>query len=259
MIDDRIIGTIDEALSLAPPSTNRDRGGRAAAFFDLDGTMSRGHMIFDFPAHLVGAGLFSLEKHREILGVNNDFRAGKLTYRKVAEELPLFYAEGLKGQETGKIALEAEKFVEDRMDKVFPYAKGLVRLMRSSGRPAIALSGSPMETVNALARRLGMDAAFGTELEVEGGLFTGKIIHNFILKETKSAFFGELVGKLALDVSGCFGFGDTEQDLSFLAGVGHPVALNAGGELRAQALKHGWPLFGEGQDVVGEVRKLLAG
>ena len=143
MIDTEALAILEAALAHRPPLKGPNSAGRAAAFFDLDGTLSRGHMIFDFPAHLLGAGLFSLEKHREILKVNDDFKAGKLTYRRVAEDLPHFYAEGLKGQEAGNVAIEAERFVDGRMDMVFPYAKGLVRLMRESGRPAIAFALRP--------------------------------------------------------------------------------------------------------------------
>ena len=162
MIDEDVIEQIPNIIS-----------GRSAAFFDLDGTMARGHMIFDFPAHLMDAGLFGMK------------------------------------------ALEAEKFVEGRMGKVFHYSKGLVKLMGASGRPAVAISGSPVETVRALARRLGLDA------------------------------------------SSCFGFGDTEQDISFLGGVGHPVALNPSAELKTIALSKGWRIFDNTQDIVSEIEKLL--
>lgn len=226
------------------------------AFFDLDGTLARGHMIFDFPAHLLEAGLFDRRVFGEIGRMRADFSAGKLTYRKVAEELPGLYAQGIKGQSTRAIALEAEKFVENRMDKVFPYARPLVMLMREHGRPGLALSGSPIEAVRALARRLGMEAAVGTELAVEESRFTGRVIRNFILTETKRAFFRELVKKLRLDAGACFGFGDTEQDVSFLSLVGHPVCLNPSKELRAQGLKKRWDMFSGDDDVVAKVKEL---
>jgi len=218
--------------------------------------MARGHMIFDFPAHLLDAGLFLPAAHARILGMQDGFRKKRLTYRDVAEELPRLYAEGVKGQGARVIALEAEKFVEHRMGTVFEYAKPLVMLMREFGRPGLAISGSPIETVRALARRLGMEAAIGTEIEVEGGRFTGMVVRNLILKETKRACFRELVKKLRLDAPACFGFGDTEQDESFLSGVGHPVALNPTAELGTIALKKGWNVFENTNDVVSEVRKL---
>jgi phosphoserine phosphatase len=129
-------------------------------------------------------------------------------------------------------------------------------LMREHGRPGLALSGSPIEAVRALARRLGMEAAVGTELAVEEGRFTGRVIRNFILTETKRAFFRELVKKLRLDAGACFGFGDTEQDVSFLSLVGHPVCLNPSKELRAQALKKRWDMFSGDDDVVAKVKEL---
>jgi len=242
---------------LPPDRPTADRPTASVAFFDLDGTLARGHMIIDFPSHLLSCGLFLKGKHEQIAQMKQDLRSGRQSYRYVAEHLPALYAEGIRGQKEQAVSLQAEKFVEWRMDHVFPYAKELVGLMRESGRPAVAISGSPEDTVRALARRLGMDAAFGTRLEVKAGRFTGKVLHNFILQETKKAFFEELLEKLDLDAPSCFGFGDTEQDVSFLGGVGHPVALNPSTELRAIALSKGWHIFETDDGVVAEVKKLL--
>jgi HAD superfamily hydrolase (TIGR01490 family) len=229
---------------------------RSLAFFDLDGTMVRGHMIFDFPAHLRCAGLFQSVQYEAVLRMRTAFSSGKLTYRDVAEELPRLYAEGVKGQKTAAVALEAEKFVENRMGGVFPYARPLVMLMREHGRPGLAISGSPIETVRALSRRLGMEAALGTRLKTRNGVYTGKVAQNFIIGETKRAAFRQLVQKLRLDTSACFGFGDTEQDESFLSLVGHPVCLNPSAGLRAIALKKSWPMFSRAQDVAAKVKRL---
>lgn len=268
MIDRSVLDAMRAALdrSARPVRGKRGQGRSVApcaprpapsvAFFDLDGTMVKGHMIFDFPDHLVRAGLFDSQKYKEIVQQRKDFRAKKITYRNVAERLPTLYAEGVRGQKTTAMMLEAEKFVECRMGNVFCYAKGLVMLMKEHGRPSIAVSGSPRDTVGALARRLGMEAGLGTELEAEAGRFTGRVGSNFILEETKRACFRELVEELGLDASACFGFGDTEQDLSFLSGVGHPVALNPSAELRTMALRKGWNIFERSQDVVEGVRKL---
>ncbi len=267
MIDKAVLDALRAAFPAAPaaPGTVEDRPRRCSAarppspslaFFDLDGTMARGHMIFDFPAHLAAAGLFSKPVSARILKMQADFRQQRQTYRDVAEELPRLYARGIKGQDAAAIAPEAEKFVEHRMGNVFAYARPLVMLMREHGRPGLAISGSPVETVCALARRLGMEAAVGTELGTRAGLFTGKVVRNYILKETKRAGFRELAGKLGLDTAACFGFGDSEQDVSFLSGVGHPVALNPSEELRGIALRKGWHVFDGTQDVVAKVREL---
>ncbi|MBM4248072.1 MAG: HAD-IB family hydrolase [Euryarchaeota archaeon] len=244
-------------LAPSSPAPCASRPAPSIALFDLDGTLARGHMIFDFPAHLGRAGLFPPASLDEVGKMRADFSAGKLTYRFVAERLPLIYAEGVKGQRAEIIALEAERFVEGRMDRVFAYARPLVRLMREAGRPALALSGSPVETVGALARRIGIEASVGTDLATRGGRFTGGVLQNYILGETKSAALSELVKTLRLEMPACFGFGDTEQDVSFLGRVGHPVCLNPSKELRAEALKKGWPMLGEAEDVVAKVRELV--
>lgn len=245
MIDERVLDGLGAVIR-----------GPAAAFFDLDGTLARGHMIFDFPAHLAAAGLFDGKRLDEIRRMKEALGSGRVTYRQVAEALPSLYARGVAGHKESVVALEAERFVEGRMGNVFHYAKGLVRLMGETGRPGIAMSGSPVETVSALARRLGIDAAVGTELAAHDGRFTGEVLHNLILMETKGAFFAKVMERLPLDPAECFGFGDTEQDASFLGGVGHPVALNPSAQLRSIALSKGWHIFESSQDVVAEVRKL---
>jgi HAD superfamily hydrolase (TIGR01490 family) len=256
-VDVETIEAVISAIARSSSTITRKGGGKAAAFFDIDGTLARGHMIFDFPSHLLSAGLFGKMEHEAITLLHRDFQEKSLSYRQVAERLPALYAEGVRGQKEEAVSLEAEKFVEWRMDHVLPYAKGLVRLMRESARPAVAISGSPQDTVRALARRLGMDAAVGTRLGLRSGRFTGKVLQNLILQETKEAFFGMLTKKLGLDNSSCFGFGDTEQDVSYLGGVGHPVALNPSAQLKTIALRKGWHIFYNTQDVVAEVQKLL--
>jgi HAD superfamily hydrolase (TIGR01490 family) len=257
-MDEETIEAIQSAMAALRSSGDAHGGGpKAAALFDLDGTMARGHMIIDFPSHLLSAGLFTKKDDMAIVKMAADLKKGAVTYRNVAERIPAIFANGVRGQEEQAVSLEAEKFVEWRMEHVFPYAKGLVRLMRESGRPAVAISGSPEDAVRALARRLGMDAAVGTRLEVKKGRFTGKVLRNLILEENKKALFEELMDKLALDASKCFGFGDTEQDVSFLGGVGHPVALNPSPELKTIALSKGWHIFDNDDDVVSEVKGLL--
>jgi len=229
----------------------------AAAFFDFDGTLVKGHMIADFPAHLAEAGLFGATEALAVRKCMISFRAGKITYRKVAEELPALYARGVKGRRVKDIEREGERFVEGRMSSVFKYAKPLVALMKRSGRVAIGLSGSPIEPVMALGTRLGLDVSFGTILQKRDGTYAGRVRHNMILMETKTAFFRRISGVLKLEKERCFGFGDTEQDESFLGKVGHPVSLNPSPELRAIALRNGWPIFTLQDDVIGKVRKLL--
>ncbi|MEM4728469.1 MAG: HAD-IB family hydrolase [Thermoplasmata archaeon] len=233
------------------------RAGRAAAFFDLDGTLIRGHMILDFPDHLLSAGLFDPEIHRKIREMREDHRTGKLLYRKVAEALPSLYAEGLRGRRVSDVKLVAESFVAERMKEVYDYSMPLVALMADSGRPGVALSGSPVETVLPMARRLGMEAAFGTELEVGGGRYTGRVLRNMILGETKRPVYEQIVELDGIDEANSFGFGDTEEDISFLERVGWPVALNPAPGLRATALRNGWTILAHGEEVVARVGELL--
>ncbi|MGQ9583118.1 MAG: HAD family hydrolase [Thermoplasmatota archaeon] len=233
--------------------------GGAAAFFDIDGTLVRGHMILDFPDYLFEAGLFDAAQHERVRKMREEHSAGRLPYRRVAEALPGVYALGVRGRGVDAVRVKAEEFVQGRMGRVFSFSAPLVSLMAGRGWPGIALSGSPLETVLPMARALGMEAAFGTELEAVNGVYTGRVLRNMILGEGKRPVYEQIIELEGLDEGICFGFGDTEEDLSFLERVGHPVALNPGPGLRAGALERGWPIFMDGDDVVNGVRVLVEG
>ena len=244
-----------DALERALAARSKDKIGRAA-FFDLDGTLIKGHMIADLPPHLARAGLFGRPELVRIRRLMAGLRSGRVSYRTVAERLPAVYAAGVAGDEVAAVAAEAAAFAVRRRAAVFPYSRRLVGLMKRSGRLAIALSGSPLEAVSALSGWLGMDASFGTELEVREGRYDGRVRHNLIMLETKRRFLDALADALDLRLEECFGFGDTGQDRAFLDVVGRPVALNPDRRLRAIALNKGWPIFATGQDIIGKMRKM---
>jgi putative phosphoserine phosphatase/1-acylglycerol-3-phosphate O-acyltransferase len=46
-----------------------------------------------------------------------------------------------------------------------------------------------------------------------------------------------------LDLADCWGYADSHYDTSFLAALGHPVAVNPDRRLRAAALSRQWPVI----------------
>jgi HAD superfamily hydrolase (TIGR01490 family) len=228
-----------------------------ASFFDIDGTLVKGLMIHQFSEHLVKVGISDEKLFREIDRRVKLYMKGKTTYRKIALVIPDLYSKGLKNVKVKVVLKEAKKFVDYYLKKfIQPYTANLVKLMKVHGM-IIGISGSPIEVVSLVGRVFDFDITYGSELEVKDCLYTGKIKYNMIIKETKENVLKKMVKENKIDLKKSFGFGDTEQDLSFLSKVGIPITLNPNLKLLKIAKQNNWPIFTSRDDVVGNVKKLL--
>jgi HAD superfamily hydrolase (TIGR01490 family) len=228
-----------------------------ASFFDVDGTLVKGLMIYEFSKQLVKKGLFEKRIFEEIDSWVKSYLENKTTYRKIALVIPNLYSKGLKNIKEKDIKKEAKIFVDFHIKEfIQPYAKELVKLMKNYGM-IIGISGSPIEVVSYIGKIFNFDIIYGSEFEIKKGVYTGKIKQNMIIKETKEKVLKRIVKENKIDLSKSFGFGDTEEDLSILSKVGIPITLNPNSKLLKIAKQNNWPIFTSKDDVVRNIKKLL--
>lgn len=228
-----------------------------ASFFDIDGTLIRGFMIFEFPRQLSERGMFDKKLFLEIENWIKLYSEKKATYRKIALEIPKIYSKGMKGLKERDVKSEARKFVKVYVKKfIQPYTRDLVKLMKSYGM-TIGISGSPIEVVSLVGRMFNFDITYGSELEIKDEIYTGRMRQNMIIKETKEDVLEKIVKKNRIDLEKSFGFGDTEQDLAILSKVKHPVALNPNIKLLNIVKKNGWLFFNSNDNVAKELKKFV--
>jgi HAD superfamily hydrolase (TIGR01490 family) len=228
-----------------------------ASFFDIDGTLTKGFIIYEFPKYLVSQNLFEKKYFDEMTKVLHVYLKKEISYREAAFIAPRLYASGIKGKRKEIIEKEAMKFIELLKDRIFPYSIELVRLMKNHGM-TIAISGSPIEPVKLLKRFFSFDLIFGSKMESKDGVYTGEIKQNLIITETKKILLKDLVKTYKIDLKESFGFGDTDQDLSILSKVGHPIALNPNSKLLKIVKQKGWPHF-DSDEVLDHVKNILGG
>jgi HAD superfamily hydrolase (TIGR01490 family) len=228
-----------------------------ASFFDIDGTLIKGFMIYEFPRQLSERGIFDKKLFLEIENWIKLYRKNKATYRKIALEIPKIYSKGMKGLKERDVRSEARKFVKVYVKKfIQPYTRDLVKLMKSYGM-TIGISGSPIEVVSLVGRMFNFDITYGSELEIKDEIYTGRMRQNMIIKETKEDVLEKIVKKNRIDLEKSFGFGDTEQDLAILSKVKHPVALNPNIKLLNIVKKNGWLFFNSNNNVAKELKNHL--
>lgn len=227
-----------------------------ATFFDIDGTLYKGFIIYEFPKYLTSRGLFKKQYFVEIDAHVKRYRNNQESYREASIAIPPLYASGLKGKRVDVIKEEASNFIEMYRANMLSYTMDLIRLMNKYGL-TIAIGGPPIEVSSLLKNTLGIGLVYGTELKVNDGMYTGDVKRNLILNEMKEAVFEEVVRENDIDLNVSFGFGDTEQDYSILSKVGIPIALNPNNELMELVKNNNWLFFTTEDDVVSEVRKKL--
>jgi len=228
-----------------------------ASFFDIDGTLVEGLMIHEFPKYLAKKGVFENKIFEKIDSLVNLYKKNKATYRQIALEIPGLCSKCLKNISAEEILKEAKSFVDFYlMDNIWPYTKNLVQLMKGYGL-MIGISGSPIEVVSYVGEIFNFDITYGTEFEIINGVYTGKVKQNLIIKETKETLLKRTVEKYGIDLNQSFGFGDTEQDLSFLSEVGMPITLNPNSKLMKVAIKNNWLIYTSKDDVAENIKKIL--
>ena len=214
-------------------------GPKVGAFFDLDQTLLAGF----------SAGAFFRER----------FLSGRMAPREVSESLlgTLSFAVGRTGfsglmtattaayrglAETSLMEVGEEVFEKHLATKIFPESRALVEAHQAAGHTVAIVSSATPYQAEPLARDLGIDHVLCTRLEVEDGIFTGKVVHPTCWGEGKAEAGRQLARMHDLDLSESYFYTDSHEDLPLLELVGKPRPLNPNRELAQIAKERLWPV-----------------
>lgn len=229
---------------------------KRASFFDIDGTLIKSQMIFDFPRHLHKAGLFEERYILKIVEIIVEYEIKLIPYRDAGKRILEIYAEALKGKKKSHIEQESQNFIESHIKKKYSYTDELISVLEKD-TTLIALSASPIEPVAALKKYIPFKHVFGTVLETKDGIYTGKIKTNLLEKNSKQKAQLELAKKLNIDLKNSFAFGDSDADIEYMALAGHPIALNPNSHLKVIAEKNNWLIFHQKDDITKIIKDIL--
>ncbi|MGH7907689.1 MAG: HAD family hydrolase [Candidatus Binataceae bacterium] len=218
------------------------RAARAAAFYDLDGT------LVDF--NLVHAALYIVGNLGEWTG-----RAAYIT--SFLSRIPRLYAAekydrrllnvvlfaGLKGISRDRLLTLGEEYCERVLSgRIYPQARELVEANRGAGLDPVLVTGSPDFIVAPLARTLGIADFAANRMISSRGLMTGRLHEPIMAGAEKAVWCAEYARSRGFSMAECWGYADSYYDLGFLTALGHPVAVNPDRRLRAASLNRHWPI-----------------
>jgi len=218
-------------------------GKRAAAFYDVDGTLIKTNIVHAFAWYaqhqptVTGSLLQSLGT---ALSVPLFAAADKLS-RKAFNELFYRY---YRGQSEDRLTLLAEELFEDVIKpSIFRRAPDLIAESRRAGIVQVLVSGGLDFTVRPLARHLGMDDFIANRLEFQRGYANGRLAKPFVAGATKSQILRDYADAHDIDLAASWAYSDSYSDYPMLAVVGHPTAVNPDWRLRATARSYDWPVI----------------
>ena len=116
-----------------------------------------------------------------------------------------------------------------------PGAKKLVDELHERAYKVGLVSGGFHETVDVLAKRIGLDYVKANRLEVKDGVLTGKVLGEVVTKDVKKASLIEWAAENGLELSQTIAMGDGANDLPMIKTAGIGIAFCAKPVVRKEA------------------------
>jgi HAD superfamily hydrolase (TIGR01490 family) len=225
----------------------------ALAVFDFDGTLSKGHLWIGIARHNREKRVNRLAIYIYLMSHMPAWWASRLgLYNKEknmeqwGEDMPILF-KGL----TIEDAQKAFSWIID--DYFMPLMRlDMVEILKEhqkQGRKVMLLSGMFMEFLELIGRRLGVNYIIGTRLEIEDGIYSGRIIKPLCFGKNKIQYLQEFIAqkKLKVDLGRSYAYADGIYDAPVLKMFGNPVATYPDKELYQLALHNQWPIIGQAQ------------
>ncbi len=221
-----------------------------AALFDLDGTLYTGHIWQDLVRHHRAA-----RRHRRWVAAYLAWNMAPLPLYRLGlmSRTTYFQIWGetmgwlLRGWPLDEAQALFEKLTDERIvPNVRPDVLDRLHWHRDQGHLVALVSGTFAPLLEVIARRLGVQHAIGTPLEMRDGRYTGRIEPPLCQSEGKPQRVRSYLAARDTEVDwpASYAYADRDTDIPLLSLVGQPVAVYPDEELLAHALSEGWPLIG---------------
>lgn len=215
------------------------------ALFDLDHTLlplDSDYQWADFLARTGRAG-DPVEAQRRNNDLMERYNAGNLTAEQSAEFMLGLLARGH--------ALELAQWHELYMAEVIrpailPVAQDLVQSHLQQGDLCAIVTATNQFVTAPIARAFGVPHLIATHPEYVDGHYTGRISGTASFKEGKVLRVNQWLGDMGLtlkDFERSYFYSDSNNDLSLLEAVTHPIATNPNPALRRIAENRGWRIL----------------
>ncbi len=212
-----------------------------AAFFDMDNTLLSAASGRLYLKWLRQTGQLPLHRWAYITGQVGLYITGLTDFPRLMSRL-MVYAAGADEAEAWRMS---DAWFDSMLRHyIAPGGRERVEWHRQQGHHVAIVSAATPYAVKPVAEALGLGESYiATELEVQNGSFTGRVIEPACYgsgKVTRSLLYAEQHG---IDLRESYFYSDSASDMPLLEAVGRPVAVNPHRKLAKIAAERGWPVM----------------
>ncbi len=210
---------------------------RVGAFFDLDKTLiseNSGSLYMRYKYQRGEISGFELMKGAWSYV---QYKLGVLDLDNWTKKMMLQF----RGQSEEQLAQEARRWFDELVvPTLYPEAVRVVEEHTAAGHVVAIVSGATKFVVRPVAERLSIDHMLYTRLEVEDGVFTGRVIEPICFEEGKIYWLQQFIEEQGIDLAKSYFYTDSITDMPLMDIVGHPIATNPDPLLYRAAVKRRW-------------------
>ena len=219
------------------------RNGRAAAFYDLEGTLVSTNLVHTLAFYARRQqGLWQTAKASVgTLAKLPFFGITDLYSRNVFNEV---FFRSYEGFSQDRLRYFSEELFEEVLKPaIFPGTLELIEQGKKIRQRQVVLTGALDFTIKRLTDHLGIDDFVANRLEFVNGYATGRVLPPVMASATKAKWIREYAERENINLSESYAYSDSISDLPMLSIVGHPVAVNPDFRLKQTALQHDWAIL----------------
>jgi HAD superfamily hydrolase (TIGR01490 family) len=208
-----------------------------AALFDMDRTLVRRDTASLYVRYQRDIGEADWRQAARVAWWMLQYSFGVIDAGRVAEQVAADYA----GRDERQMIESCRRWFRDYvLAHVSPTARRVVRQHREAGDRVAIVTGATRYAAAPLAAELGIEELVTTEMEVEDGRLTGRLVEPLCFGSGKVVRAERLARAGGFSLDRAVFYSDSITDLPLFERVGRPVAVNPDGRLRRLARRRGW-------------------
>ena len=224
-------------------TSNGSEKARAAAFYDVDGTLIKTNVVHAYAYYAVNAQRMTdrLKRAAGLLTSLPLYWVADKYDRKLFNDA--FYKNYAGFSEDRLVVLGEEVFENVIKPNIFEGAKDLIARSRARGMRQVLVTGAIDHVTKPLAEYLEVDDWVANRLEMKDRVATGRLVQPMIAGANKAKWIRKYAEAHGFHLDDCFAYADSGSDLPMLSMVGRPCAVNPDFRLRTTAKAYQWPLL----------------
>jgi HAD superfamily hydrolase (TIGR01490 family) len=217
-------------------------GARAAAFFDLDGTVLAGASSLLMAREFHRAGLLSTRAALRSAWANARYRLLGVDHAGM-ERIRTAALAATVGWDVAEVRAIAAAALDDVLwPRVHAAARHRIAAHQQAGEDVWLVTTSGLEVVEPLAAALGLDGVIATRGGIDrAGRYDGTVRFS-AYGPAKSRAIRQVAAVRGYELADCTAYSDSITDLAMLSVVGRPVVIDPDRALRRRAARLGWPI-----------------